>query len=205
MGHHRQFVGLQGAHFCDICHVFHQVDAAFQLAHGAFHLRVALVANHDEFVALFMQFGHLHVHLGDQRAGGIEDLKTPRFGFVLDRLAHPMGAEHQRGAGGHVVQVFDKDGAFVLEVIHHKSVMNDFMAHVNRPAKFGERPLHDFNRPVDPCAKTTRLRQNNVHFCHKTPITNTSKVTVWPASGWLKSNKIAERPSSRPCRTTVPA
>jgi hypothetical protein len=72
--------GLDVAHVFG--HVFDQVDAFAQLAHRAFDLGVPLVADHDELVAFLGQLGHFHVHLGDQRAGGVEDLEAQLRGFA---------------------------------------------------------------------------------------------------------------------------
>ena len=86
-----QFFGLAGLHARHVGHVFHQVDAAFQLAHGAFHFGVALVADHDELKTLFVQLGHFYVHLGHQRAGGVKNLKAARLRLVLHGFAHAVG------------------------------------------------------------------------------------------------------------------
>ncbi len=74
-----QLFGLSGLYACHIGHIFHQVDAAVvQLAHSALDLRVSLVTDHDEFITFLVQLGHFDMHLADQRAGGIEDLKATR-------------------------------------------------------------------------------------------------------------------------------
>ncbi len=58
-----------------------------------------------------------------------------------------------------------------------------------------------FNGAVDAGAETARLGQQDVVDGHQsTPISSTSKVTGWPASGWLKSKRTA--PSSRTSSTT---
>ena len=66
------------------------MDALRELAHGALHFGVTLVADHDEFIALFVQLGHFHMHLGHQRAGGIKYLEAARLCFELHRLGHTM-------------------------------------------------------------------------------------------------------------------
>ena len=59
---------------------------------------MAFVANHDEFVAFFVELGHFNVHLGDQRASGIKNGEAARFCFCLNGFANAMCAEHQGGA-----------------------------------------------------------------------------------------------------------
>ena len=119
------------------------------------------MANHDELVAFLVQLGDFHVHLGDQRAGRVKDLEPARTGFPLNGLAHAVGAEHQRRARRHVGQLLDEDRAFLLQVIDHIGVVNDLMAHVNRRAKLGQRPLDDFNGAVHPGAKAAWLGQKD--------------------------------------------
>jgi len=99
---HRQQRGLGGLDARHVGHVFHQVNAAVELTHGAFDFRVALVADHDELVAFFVKFGHFDMHFRDQRAGGVKNLKAALARFFLHRKAHPMRAEHQRCAGRHI-------------------------------------------------------------------------------------------------------
>ena len=162
-----------------------------------------LVADHDELVALAVQLGHFDVDLGDQRAGGVEHLKAAGIGLAAHFLADAVGAEDQGGAGRHLGQVFDEDGSLGLEVVDHIGVVHDLVAHVDGRAKFLDRPLDDFDGPVDARAKAARLGQNDFlrpQHAHSTPIRRTSKVTGWPASGWLKSNCTA--PSAPTCSAT---
>ena len=163
---HGQQLGLLGGHLGHVGLVFHQVDAFGQLAHRAFHLRVTLVADHEELIALFGQFGHFYVHLGHQRAGGIKNGEATRLGLVLHRLAHAVGAEHQGGAGGHIVQLFNKDGALFLEVVDHKSVVHDFMAHIDGAAKLLQGTLHNLDGAVYARAKATGFSQQDFFGVH---------------------------------------
>ena len=203
---HGQFGGLQRQYIGHIGHVFHQMDAAVELAHGALHLGVALVADHDEFIAFLVQLGHLDMHLGDQRAGGVKNLKATRAGFALHRLAHAMGREHQGSAGWHVVQLLNKNSAARFQVVHHVGVVHDLVAYVDGTAKLGQGPFHNLNCTVHPGAETTRFRQDNfLRRAHSTPINCTSNVTGWPANGWLKSNNTASALSLLPTCCTAPA
>ena len=102
------------------------------------------------------------MHLAHQRAGGIEDAKASPLGFALHGLGHAVGAEDERGAGWHVVQLFDEDGALGFQVIDHVGVVHDFVAHIDGRAEFGQRALHDFNGPVHARAKAARRGQQ--HF-----------------------------------------
>ena len=166
---------MRRADACHIGNVFHQVNAALQLAHGAFHLGVTLVADHDELIAFFSQLGHFHMHFGHQRTGGIKNLETTCTRLLLNRLADAVGAEHQRGTGRHVVQFFNEDRALGFQVIYHIGVVHDLMAHINRPSELVQRALHDFNGAVHTGTEAAWLGQKNFlrldgRGAHKTPI-----------------------------------
>ncbi|MCE3269673.1 MAG: hypothetical protein K0S57_70 [Ramlibacter sp.] len=207
LGHHRQPLGLRGLHPGHVRHVLHQVDAVVQLAHGAFDFRMALVADHDELVAFLGQLGHLDVHLRHQRAGGVEHVEAALPRLCLHRLADAVRGEHQRGPGRHLRQVLDEDGALGLEVVDDEGVVHDLVAHVDRAAELLEGALHDVDGAVHAGAEAARFGQQDLLGGHQsTPITCTSKVTGWPASGWLKSNSTASglpspSRSSPTCRT----
>ena len=100
--HHRQFFGLQRLYASHIVQVFHQMDAAVQLAHGAFNLGVAFMPDHDEFIAFLCQFGHFHMHFGHQWAGGIKNAEAALPRFFLHGLANPVRRENQRCARRHI-------------------------------------------------------------------------------------------------------
>ncbi|MPM97279.1 hypothetical protein SDC9_144452 [bioreactor metagenome] len=143
------------------------MNAFGKLAHRALDLGVSLVADHDELVALLGELGYLDVHLGDQRTGGVENLKAPRLGLALHGLAHAVGAEHQGGARRHLVQVFDEDRALVLQIVHHIGVVHDFMAHIDRAAKLLQRALDDLDGAIHTGAEAARLGKNDfLGFLH---------------------------------------
>ena len=158
---HRQQCGLRRLDARHVGHVLHQVNAAVELAHGALDFRVALVADHDEFVAFFVKFGHFDMHFRDQRAGGVKNLKAALARFFLHRKAHAMRAEHQRSAGRHIAQLFNEDGALVFEVIDDIGVVHDLVAYIDGRAELDDGALDDFDGPVHAGAKTARLGQQD--------------------------------------------
>ena len=90
-----------------------QADRAFgQLAHGADHFGMAGMADqHDLAIALEMDLRFL-VHLGDERAGRVQEEHLPRPGAVRHRFGHAMRGEDDRLAVvGDLVQLLDEDGA----------------------------------------------------------------------------------------------
>ena len=150
------------------------MDAAVELTHGAFDFRMPLVADHDELVAFFRELGDLDMHLGDQRAGGIEYLKTTRRSFLLHRLADAVRAKDQCCPRRHIRQRLNKNCAFGFQFVDDIGVVHDLVAHVNRRAEFGQGALDNFNRTVHASAKAARLCKHDfvwtgIHV-HRIPI-----------------------------------
>ena len=159
--HHGQQAGLPRIDLPHVICVFHQMDAVGELPHGAFHLGVPFVADHDEFIAFFVQLGDFHMHLGDQRTGGIKDAKTPAHCFVLDFFGNSVGAEDQGCTFWHIVQVFYEDGSTRTQVVDHMGVVHNLVAHINGRTKFGQSVLDDVDSAVNAGTKASRLGQQN--------------------------------------------
>ena len=121
----------------------HQRDRAVrQLAERADHLGMAGVADqHDLAAAREMDLG-LAVHLGDQRAGGVEREEVAALGLLGDRLRHAVGGEDHRRVGvGNFVEFLDEDRALGLQALHHVAVVHDLVADIDRRAVALERLL----------------------------------------------------------------
>ena len=109
--------------------------ACGQLAHGADHLGVAGVADQHDLAAGAMMALGLHMHLGDQRAGGVEDRASRRACAVgRHRLRHAVGGEHHRPVVGALVQLLDEHRAQRLQPLDHVAVVDDLVAHIDRRA-----------------------------------------------------------------------
>ena len=106
---------------------------------------------------------HLHVHLGDQRTGGVEDLEMPLLGFLAHRLRHAVGAEDHGGAIGHLVQFLDEHRAVVAQLVHHVAVVHHLVAHVDRRTVRLQRPFDDGDGAVDAGAETAGIGEQDVH------------------------------------------
>ena len=105
----------------------------------------------------------LIVHLGDQRTGRVDGRERARLRFVLDVSRHAMGAEDRHGARRHVLQCLDETRALRLERFDDVAIVDDLVAHVDRRAMLGQRPLDDIDRPNDAGAKPARLGENDLH------------------------------------------
>ncbi len=112
------------------------------------------MADEDDVPVLFdLAFG-LTMDLADERASGvdIEHFAPVRLG--RNGFGHAMGAEHDRGAIGHLVQLLDEDRALLTQRIDDVAVVDDLVADIDRRAVFFERPLHDLDRAVDSGAES---------------------------------------------------
>ena len=165
LGDEGEVVVIFHREFLHIVRRFHQIHARRpgDLAHGAFHFGVALVAYHHDFLALLAHARHFDMHLGHQRTGGVEHGQPARLGLVAHRLRNPVGAEDKDAAGRHVGKFFDEHRALGLEAIHHEFVVHHFVAHVDRRAMQRQRALDDLDGAVHPGAKTTRIGKQQFH------------------------------------------
>ncbi len=105
----------------------------------------------------------LVVHLGDQRAGGVEDGQASGGGFFLDPAGDAMGAEHGDRIGRDLMQVLDEHRALGLQAFDHVFVMHDLMPHIDRRTVLLQRALDDLDGAHDAGAEPARLGQNDLH------------------------------------------
>ena len=178
-----------------------EVDAIGHLPHRAFHLGMPSVADHHDVVALAVQALYFVVHLGHQRAGGVEHGEAARAGPLMDSLGHAVGAEDDHGSVGYLVELFDEDGAARAQRLDHVAVVHDLVAHVDGGAEVLERPLDDLDGPIDSGTEAAGIGEQDggggVHGIQLMPMMCTSSRTVLPASGWLKSTTPYSSVSSR--------
>ena len=75
-----------------------------------------------------------------------------------------MRTKNNNAVVGHIVLIVDKDGAALTQILHHKLVVYDFMAHINRGAKNLQRTIYDINGTINPGTEAARICQSNVHY-----------------------------------------
>ncbi len=141
--------------------VVDELDVVGSLTGGADHLLVALVADEQDVVVVAGEALGLVVHLGHQRAGGVDDLQAAGGGGLVDGRGDAVGGEHHDRALGHLVVVVDEDGARLGQGLHHMLVVHDLVAHVDRGAVFLQGPLDGFHGAVHACAVAARLGQQD--------------------------------------------
>ncbi len=134
-----------------------------QLPHGAGDLGVAGMADQDDLAAApEVDFGFA-VDLGDQRAGRVDGDEIAPARLFRHRLRHAMGGKHDRRVGvGNLVQLFDEHRALLAQAVHDIAVVDDLVAHIDRLAVHGERPLDRVDGAHHPGAKAARRAQH--HF-----------------------------------------
>ena len=165
--HIGQFIGIAHRQRPDIRHRFHQIHppalAIVVLAHRPFDFGMTGVTDQDDLAPGSSVAADFHVNLGDQRTGGVKNLEAALRRLLPHRARYAVGAENQGGAVGHFVQMFDKDRAASAQIIHHKAVMHDLVAHVDRCAKQFQRPFDNADGPIHPGAKATGISQMNLY------------------------------------------
>ena len=120
---------------------------------------MVLVADQDDTVAVAGEANRLQMHLGDQRAGGVDDLQPPLAGFQPHRRRHAVGAEDGAPAFRDLVQLLDEDGAGPPQLVHHVLVVYNLFAHVNRRAVEIQRNPDHIDSPHHPGAEAPRLQE----------------------------------------------
>jgi hypothetical protein len=101
------------------------------------------------------------MHLGHQRAGGIENVQAACLGLGTHRLRDAVGAENDGGAGGHFGEFLDEDRAFCLEVVDDEGVVDDFVADVDRRAELFQRAFDDGDGAVDAGAEAAGIGEKD--------------------------------------------
>ena len=137
-----------------------QQHAAGRDAERALDLLVARVADQDHAAVLARIALDLEMHLGDQRAGGVDHAQTPVVRALPFAGRDAVRAEDHALALGHFGEVFDENRAFLDQRFEHEAVVHDLMAHVERTAIGAERATHGLDRAVDAGAKAARLGQD---------------------------------------------
>ena len=140
-----------------------EMDLAVDPPHGAFDLGMPGMADEDDLAPLIGIALPLAVHLGDQRAGGVDHRQVAPGGGVLDRAGDAMGAEDGDAARGDLVEFVDEMRAFGAQPLHHMAVVHDLVPDIDRRAVFLDRPFDDLDRPLDTGTKAPGLGQDHPH------------------------------------------
>ena len=127
---------------------------------------VARVADVQDRVALPGPHPRLVVDLGDERADGIHDVPVRGAGRVDHGRRRPVGRQHERSAGRHLVDVVDEDHALLAEAIDDEPVVDDLVVAVHRRVERAHHPGQRLDRHLHPGAKATGFGQEHLLDCH---------------------------------------
>ena len=105
----------------------------------------------------------LIVHLGDQRAGGVEHRQLALRRFLLDALGDAMGAEDGDRVRWNLGKVLDEMRALGLEALDDVLVVHDLVAHIDRRTVFLQGALDDLDGADHAGAKSARLSEYDLH------------------------------------------
>jgi len=137
---------------------FDQLDGAVgQLPHRANYLGMAGMADQDHVEAAFVVQDCFLVHLGDERAGGVEKEQAAMLGIRRHRFRHAVGGkDHRRVGVRNLVELVDEDRTLSPQVLDDEAVVHDLMADIDRGAIAPQSQLDDLDGAVDTGAKSAR-------------------------------------------------
>ena len=121
------------------------------------------MADQDQRAALADVTLALVVHLGDERAGRVEDREAAHRCFLLDALRDTVRREHRDGIRRNLGDFFDEHRTFGFETLDHVLVVHDLVAHVDGWAVLLQRALDDLDRAHHTGAKSAGLGQYHLH------------------------------------------
>ena len=92
---------------------------------------MTVVADQQDPLVLLGEAHGLAVHLGHQRARGVDGAQVALGGLLDDGRGHAVRGEHGQGALGHLVQLVDEHHAALGQGVHDVPVVDDLLAHVH--------------------------------------------------------------------------
>ena len=136
---------------------------------------MALVADQHDRVAVGREALGLDVHLGHQRAGGVEHLQPALAAVGVHLRGDAVGRQHHHRALGHVLLGVDEHRAAVGQLLDDVPVVHDLLAHVDRRAEVVERPLDRVDGAVDAGAVAAGRGQHEAGRGHAADASSTCR------------------------------
>ncbi len=138
-----------------------------RLAGGSDDLLMALMTNEQDVVVVAGKALGLVVHLGDQRAGGVDDSQRPLGRRRVHGWRDAVRGKHHDGALGDLVGLVDENCPRLGQGVDHVAVVHDLVPDVDRRAVFFQRTLDRLDRAVDAGAIPARLGQQHPLAGHR--------------------------------------
>ena len=143
--------------------------------HGANGLLVPGVAHVEDGVTLAAAHLELVVHLGDERADGVDHDTAAGPGGLDDLGGRAVGAQHQGRTGGDVGHVVDEHDPLVAEALDDMAVVHDLVVAVHRRLEDPDHPGQGLDRLLDAGAEAPWLGQHHsVDSGHKVQVIGTN-------------------------------
>ena len=127
----------------------HQPDTGRRFPGGADDLLMAFMADEQDVVVLGREPPSLIVHLGHERARGVDHAEVALLCLGPDVGSDPVGREHHHRAGRYVGVFIYKYRAALFQRSHHVQVVHDLLADVDGCAVALDRHLDRLHGPVD--------------------------------------------------------
>src|ERR1700678_4053697 len=131
----------------------------WRLAESSNDLVVIAMANQNQRIAFLRKLDGLDVDLGDQWASRVDHPQLARLACLAHLWRNAVRAIDDALALGHFFNTVDKNRAFLLQLLDHKAVVDNFFAHINWASKSLERNADNINRPHHPGAESARLQE----------------------------------------------
>ncbi len=153
---------------------FNQLHRAVRkLSHRANDFRVSRVTDQNDFQPLVVMPFRFHMHLGDERAGGIKVEHSARARILRNRFGYTVGREHDRSIRiRNFIQFLDKYGPLGAQRIDNEAVVDDFVPDIYRSAILFQRQFNDLYGAVNAGAEAAgrgqqnRQRRTRGNLCH---------------------------------------
>jgi hypothetical protein len=117
------------------------------------------MADQQYLAALLEMIARFRVHLRDEGTSGVQKEHLAGAGSGGNRLGYPMCRKDHGGVGfGDLVQLLHKNGTFGLQGLHHVTVVDDFMAYVDRCSEPLQCQFDDLDGTIDARAEAARRR-----------------------------------------------
>ena len=149
-------------HFVHFVRAVDDLDVLGGFTGGSFNFLVAVVADQEDVEVVLGKADSFPVHLGHQRAGGVNGAKATVLGRLHYRGRYAVGRKNHQGAFGDLVGLVNEDGTLFLEGADHVNVVDDLLADVDRRTVVFQRLLNGNNGTVHSGAVAAGSREQNL-------------------------------------------
>ena len=207
LGEVGQRLGLGEVELRDVGGALDDVHDLGGFAVGAFDLLVVFVAHQQDLVAHLGVAPGLDVHLGDQRAGGVDHAQVALGGLGPHLGADAVGAKDDRGAAGDRRDRLDEGDALAHEALHDVLVVHDGVVDVERRADEVDKLLHGVDGHVHAGAEAAGTGEDDLHTVSLGhgcgPRERRKRQATSPRPRWIPACAGMTR-STRCAKTTLP-